>query len=73
MKIIRILTGVLAFAVASAFADAATATPKKVGPVSYYGALHTSGNKIIGEKNNQQAILRGVSLYWSDATGSSYT
>ena len=72
MKIIRILTGVLAFAVASAFADAATATPKKVGPVSYYGALHTSGNKIIGEKNNQQAMLRGVSLYWSDATGSSY-
>lgn len=72
MKIIRILAGILAFATASAFASAATATPKKVGPVSYYGALHTSGNKIIGAKNNQQAMLRGVSLYWSDAIGFPY-
>ncbi len=45
MKVFRILAGILAFATASAFASAATATPKKVGPVSYYGALHTSGNK----------------------------
>ena len=72
MKITRILAGILAFATASAFASAATATPKKVGPVSYYGALHTSGNKIIGAKNNQQAMLRGVSLYWSDAIGFPY-
>ena len=72
MKVFRILAGILAFATASAFASAATATPKKVGPVSYYGALHTSGNKIIGAKNNQQAMLRGVSLYWSDAIGFPY-
>ena len=72
MKITRILASILAFAVASAFASAATATPKKVGPVSYYGALHTAGNKIVGAKNNLQAMLRGVSLYWSDATGLSY-
>ena len=73
MKLTKLLTGILAGAAISAFAaDASTATPKKAGPVSYYGALHTSGNKIIGAKNNQQVMLRGVSLFWSDATGLSY-
>ena len=73
MKLTKLLTGILACAAIPVFAaSAATATPKKVGPVSYYGALHTSGNKIIGAKNNQQAMLRGVSLFWSDATGDSY-
>ncbi|SIO31481.1 cellulase family glycosylhydrolase [Fibrobacter sp. UWB11] len=73
MKLTKLLTSILAGAAISAFAaDASTATPKKVGPVSYYGALHTSGSKIIGAKNNQQVMLRGVSLFWSDATGLSY-
>ncbi len=73
MKLTKLLTSILACTAISAFAaDAATATPKKVGPVSYYGALHTSGSKIIGAKNNQQVMLRGVSLFWSDATGDSY-
>ena len=66
MKLTKLLTGLLACAAI------ATATPKKVGPVSYYGALHTSGSKIIGAKNNQQVMLRGVSLFWSDATGAAY-
>ena len=62
MKLTKLLTSILAATAISAFAaDASTATPKKVGPVSYYGALHTSGNKIVGAKNNQQAMLRGVS------------
>lgn len=60
------------FAQAFVFADALDATPKKLGPVSYYGALHTQGNKIVGAKNNQQAMLRGISLFWSDATGNPY-
>lgn len=73
MKLTKLLTGLLACAAISSFAaDASTATPKKAGPVSYYGALHTSGNKIIGAKNNNQVMLRGVSLFWSDATGASY-
>jgi len=73
MKLTKLLTGILAGTAISAFAaDASTAIPRKPGPVSYYGALHTSGNKIIGAKNNQQAMLRGVSLFWSDATGASY-
>lgn len=54
------------------FADATDVTPKKVGPVSYYGALHTNGNKIVGAKNGAQAMLRGMSLFWSDATGEPY-
>ena len=70
MKLTKLLTGLLACAAIPALA--AIATPKKVGPVSYYGALHTSGSKIIGAKNNQQVMLRGVSLFWSDATGLSY-
>ena len=72
MKLTKLLTGILACVALPALSNAATATPKKVGPVSYYGALHTSGSKIIGAKNNQQAMLRGVSLFWSDATGLSY-
>ncbi len=72
MKLTKLLTSILASAAISAFAADAIATPKKIGPVSYYGALHTSGNKIIGAKNNQQVMLRGVSLFWSDATGLSY-
>jgi len=73
MKLTKLLTGLLACAAISAFAaDAPIATPKKAGPVSYYGALHTSGNKIIGAKNNNQVMLRGVSLFWSDATGAAY-
>ena len=59
MKLTKLLTGLLACAAISAFAaDASTATPKKAGPVSYYGALHTSGNKIIGAKNNNQVMLQ---------------
>ena len=68
----KILGSILLFAAVSSFASASTATPKKVGPVSYYGALHTSGSKIIGAKNNQQVMLRGVSLFWADSTGIPY-
>lgn len=72
MKIKKIIPSLLALAVIPAFAAATDATPKRVGPVSYYGALHTSGGKIIGAKNNQEAVLRGMSLFWSDATGRPY-
>ena len=62
---------VLAFS-ATAFADVSSAKPIRVGPVQNYGALGTSGSKIISLKNNKQVVLRGVSLFWSDATGSQY-
>ena len=72
MKLKKIIPCVLALTVAPAFSAAVDAVPKKVGPVSYYGAIHTSGGKIIGAKNNQEAMLRGMSLFWSDATGLPY-
>lgn len=53
-------------------AAAATAKPLRVGPVQYYGALGTSGNKIVGQKNGQEAMIRGMSMFWSDATGIQY-
>ena len=71
MKISKLLVTFLFFLL-SICGNSMAATPKKIGPVSYYGALHTSGNKIIGAKNNQQAMLRGMSLFWSDGTGQSY-
>jgi len=72
MKIKKLIPCIMALAAIPAFADASTAIAKKAGPVSYYGALHTSGGKIIGAKNNKEAMLRGVSLFWSDATGIPY-
>ena len=68
----KLLLCLAMFVTAPTFAAAVDCTPKRVGPVSYYGALHTSGNKIIGEKNNQQVMLRGVSLFWADGTGKPY-
>ncbi len=73
MKLKNLIPFFLALAIAPyCLADALSAKAQKVGPVSYYGALHTSGNKIVGAKNNQQAMLRGLSLFWSDATGMPY-
>ena len=72
MKATKLLPCLLAFAAIPAMAAAANATPKRIGPVSYYGALHTSGGKIIGSKNNEEAVIRGMSLFWSDATGIPY-
>ena len=72
MKLHKLIPCLLAFAALPAFAAAVDAVPKKIGPVSHYGALHTSGGKIIGEKNNQEAMIRGMSLFWSDATGLPY-
>ncbi len=73
MKLKKLIPIFLAFAIVPCcFADALSAKAQKVGPVSYYGALHTSGNKIVGAKNGQQAMLRGLSLFWSDATGMPY-
>ena len=72
MKMRKILLCLAMFAAAPTLAAAVDCTPKRVGPVSYYGALHTSGNKIIGAKNQQQVMLRGVSLFWADGTGKPY-
>jgi CheY-like chemotaxis protein len=56
MKIKKIIPCLLALAAVPALAAASTATPKRIGPVSYYGALHTDGGKIVGAKNGQEAV-----------------
>lgn len=72
MKLKKLIPFLLALAIVPcSFADALSAKAQKVGPVSYYGALHTSGSKIVGAKNNQQA-MPALSLFWSDATGMPY-
>ncbi len=48
------------------------AIPHRIGPVSAYGALGTNGSKIISQKTGEQVMLRGMSLFWSDAVGSPY-
>jgi hypothetical protein len=40
------------------------------GPVSWYGALTTSGNKIKSSDGSQDVQLKGPSLYWSTFVGS---
>lgn len=52
--------------------ESASAVPMKIGPVSNYGVLGTSGGKVVSQKTGAQVMLRGVSLDWSDATGIAY-
>ena len=68
----RILTTLLVSCVVCFSAHAATYKPMRVGPVSAYGALGTNGAKIVSQKGGQQVMLRGMSLFWSDAIGSPY-
>ncbi len=49
-----------------------SAVPMRIGPVSNYGVLGTSGSKIISQKTGEQVILRGMSLNWADALGIPY-
>lgn len=72
MKLTKLLPCLMAFAAMPALASGTTAEAKRVGPVSYYGALQSSGGQIMGAKTNQKAIVRGMSLFWSDATGMPY-
>lgn len=72
MKMRKLLPCLMALAAIPAFADATTAVAKKVGPVSHYGALGSANGKVIGTKTNAPAILRGMSWFWSDATGLPY-
>ena len=53
-------------------AAASTAKPLRVGPVQVHGALGTDGGKIVGQKSGKEAMIRGMSMFWSDATGIQY-
>ena len=39
------------------------------GPVSYYGQLQTSGNKIVGSSYNESVQVKGMSFFWSNWQG----
>ncbi len=67
-----LLAGLIACGASNAFASAATAKPMRVGPVQNYGALGTASGKVISLETKKPVMLRGMSLYWSDATGSQY-
>lgn len=54
------------------FADALSTKPLRIGPVQNYGALGTKDGKVVSLSTGKQAMLRGISLYWSDATGLQY-
>ena len=61
----------LSCAVTFAFA-AVDAKPLRLGPVSVYGKLGVKNGKIVSQASGKQVMLRGMSLFWSDATGSQY-
>ncbi len=67
-----LFAGLLACGVSQSLASAATAVPMRVGPVQNYGALGTSSGKVISQKTQKEVMLRGVSLFWSDAFGVQY-
>ncbi len=39
------------------------------GPVSYYGQLQTSGNRIIGSSYSEPVQVKGMSFFWSNWQG----
>lgn len=43
-----------------------------IGPVSYYGELKKSGNKIIGARTKEATQVRGMSLYWTLWSGENF-
>jgi hypothetical protein len=43
-----------------------------IGPVSYYGELKKSGNKIIGARTKTATQVRGMSLYWTLWSGENF-
>lgn len=67
-----LFAGLLAFAASESCADALSAKPLRVGPVQNYGALGTSGGQVISLSTKKPVMLRGVSLFWSDAIGQQY-
>ena len=67
-----IAAGALLLGAVEANAAASTAKPMRVGPVQVHGVLGTDGGKIVGKKSGKEAMLRGMSMFWSDATGIQY-
>ena len=52
--------------------SAAIKTVTDKGPVSYFGQLQACGKKIIGEKTQDYAQVKGMSLFWSQWSSQFY-
>ena len=67
-----IAVGALLLGAVEANADASTAKPLRVGPVQNHGVLGANGGKIVSQKTGNEVMIRGMSMFWSDATGLQY-
>lgn len=52
---------------------AAASTSTCPTPVSYFGEMKVSGNRINGSKTNQPVMVKGSSLFWSNWSGDFWT
>jgi len=64
-KIYAFITILAMTVVMFAQADTVSAKAASNGPVSYYGQLQASGNRIIGENTGRPAQVKGMSFFWS--------
>ncbi|MBY9079361.1 glycoside hydrolase family 5 protein [Paenibacillus sp. HN-1] len=52
---------------------ATPASAAAANPVSYFGEMKVSGNKINGSKTNRPMMVKGGSFFWSNWSGQFYT
>ena len=76
MKIQKALSAVCAFVMSAVLLPQVLYVPEfsevsaaESGPVSYYGQLQTSGNKIIGSSYKEPVQVKGMSFFWSNWQG----
>ena len=76
MKIQKALSTVCAFVMSAVLLPRVLLIPEpsevsaaESGPVSYYGQLQTSGNKIIGSSYKEPVQVKGMSFFWSNWQG----
>ena len=76
MKIRKALSTVCAFVMSAVLLPRVMLVPEPAevsaagsGPVSYYGQLQTSGNRIIGSSYKEPVQVKGMSFFWSNWQG----
>ncbi len=76
MKIQKAFSAVCAFVMSAVLLPQVLLVPEPSevsaagrGPVSYYGQLQTSGNKIIGSSYKEPVQVKGMSFFWSNWQG----
>ena len=61
-----LLTSFMAFLLQSVGPVATVSAAACANPVSYFGEMKTSGNRINGSKTNQPMMVKGSSFFWSN-------